>query len=360
MKICITDATFKHSLGLARYLKEYDSTLKLIGITEFKPKTYSLYKRQYDHLEIGPLSDILKKIEHDLVIPVGNKSVELISRLQQHKAILPKKEMIDLAISKRLTAELAENLGIPVPKTYQIMHIEDISNLQLTFPCIVKGALEAGKNLISYPKNKKELHNAVTNFINDPSQQQTMPIIQEYVPGVGLGFFAFYQKGILKRFYMHQRIRELPITGGSSTAAKTIFHPKGFEYGKMLLDKLEWHGPAMVEFRYDPLQDKLWLMEINPKFWGSTELGLAAGVNFGEFLLRTIKGESLQQNLSVDSYKRMQFFWPVDGDITALIKKGNYQGFVEYLKGGYSTNLSTYGFGLSLAGLIKTLKQALS
>ena len=45
----------------------------------------------------------------------------------------------------------------------------------------------------------------------------------------------------------------------------------------------------MVEFKLDEQTQEVKLMEINPKFWGSLELGLAAGVNFGELLVRTAR-----------------------------------------------------------------------
>ena len=57
-------------------------------------------------------------------------------------------------------------------------------------------------------------------------------LIQEYIQGSGFGFFAIYENGNLKEFFMHKRIRENPITGGSSVCAKSIYEPKLFRYGK--------------------------------------------------------------------------------------------------------------------------------
>ena len=281
--------------------------------------------------------------------------------MKSHNAILPGPQSIDLAMDKIKTLSLADSLGIPIPKTVQLKKMSDLENLDLPFPCVVKGVLEAGKNMIAYPKNKNELMTAVRSIQNDPSQNHHLPIIQEYVPGVGLGFFGFYQKGRLKRFYMHQRVREFPITGGASTAAKSIYHHEGFGYGKRLLDHLQWHGPAMVEFKFNPATGRLALMEINPKFWGSTELGLAAGINFGELLVRSIKSEDIEENLSTDSYKKIKFLWPCDGDWAAIIQGRNWLGFCDYIKGGYRTNLFSNGFLLNmfrLATSIKSLKKA--
>ena len=42
----------------------------------------------------------------------------------------------------------------------------------------------------------------------------------------------------------------------------------------------------MVEFKHQQSPDRLVLMEINPKFWGSVELALEAGVDFASDLVR--------------------------------------------------------------------------
>jgi protein-tyrosine-phosphatase len=52
-----------------------------------------------------------------------------------------------------------------------------------------------------------------------------------------------------------------------------------------MMRDLQWHGVAMVEFRYDRQHDTYWFMEINPRFWGSLPLAIAAGVDFPKALL---------------------------------------------------------------------------
>ena len=50
--------------------------------------------------------------------------------------------------------------------------------------------------------------------------------MQEYINGYGVGFFAIYDNGNLKDFFMHKRIRENPPSGGSSVFAESIFDEK--------------------------------------------------------------------------------------------------------------------------------------
>jgi protein-tyrosine-phosphatase len=79
----------------------------------------------------------------------------------------------------------------------------------------------------------------------------------------------------------HERIHEVPLTGGGSSYRRTIAPPAGpFEDAQKLTRALKLHGVAMVEFRFDPTSGRHWLMEINMRFWGSLHLGAFAGADF--------------------------------------------------------------------------------
>jgi protein-tyrosine-phosphatase len=58
-----------------------------------------------------------------------------------------------------------------------------------------------------------------------------------------------------------------------------------------LLRALNWHGVAMVEFKMDAM-DQHWLMEINPRLWGSLALSIDAGVDFPRGLWQIARGET--------------------------------------------------------------------
>ena len=68
---------------------------------------------------------------------------------------------------------------------------------------------------------------------------------------------------------MHQRIREYPITGGSSTCAKSVYCDELKRIGLKILKELHWHGVAMVEFKKRTCNGTYVLMESNPNFSGS-------------------------------------------------------------------------------------------
>ena len=120
---------------------------------------------------------------------------------------------------------------------------------------------------------------------------------------------------------MHERVRELPVSGGISTSARSYYERKLLEEGKRVLDNLNWHGPAMVEYKREQDTGEFKLIEINPKFWGSLELCLSAGMNFPLHLCDIASGKVLEY--SEDYNRKRLFIWLVadNGELYRILQK---------------------------------------
>ncbi len=282
-KILITDGGYSHTLSIIRSLESRGHTIDCIGhplcLSSFSRSLnqcaykQSLFKQQY----INDFLSFLEKNKYDFLIPIGADSVNLINKNRKE---IKKKVIINLApyksinicLEKPRLLALAKKIGIFTPKNYKMQELYKISNTKKVF--VVKAISELSNNKVLYLTKKQILD---SSFINNKDF-----LIQDYISGGGLGFFAIYDHGELKSFFMHRRIRENPITGGSSVCAESIFNQKLYEYGKKLLDELHWHGVAMVEFKEDRHNKNLFLMEVNPKFWASHDLAIESGINFAE------------------------------------------------------------------------------
>lgn len=105
-------------------------------------------------------------------------------------------------------------------------------------------------------------------------------LIQSYVPGRGVGVFLLRWDGKTKLRMMHERLHEMPHTGGASSLRKTVMLPEILADAERKLAYIGWQGVAMVEYRYDRATGQFWLMEMNLRFWGSLHLALQADVDF--------------------------------------------------------------------------------
>jgi len=330
MNVAVTDPDYKHSLGIVRALGK-------IGIKPFllTHKTGSLCSySKYSSKEIiippnytkKELIETLKKYNIELIILVGTNSFRKIVpwkdelKKQGINIISVDINTLNIALSKKETYFLAKKIGVPVPKTFFISKFDDLNSVEnsISYPCVIKGVYEAGRNIVDYVYSKKELKEKYLKICKKYNFQEgkNLPMIQEYIKGFGCGFFAVYNNGECLLTFQHKRIREWPVTGGASTCAESFKHNLVEKYGKMLLDELKWHGVAMVEFKMTKEGIPI-LMEINPKFWGSLDLALEAGVNFPKALIDIHLGKKIKYN---SSYKYpFRYHWPLHGDILHAI-----------------------------------------
>ena len=178
---------------------------------------------------------------------------------------------------------------MPAPRTAVIRSPDELAHCTIDCPCVVKPVCEVEMKGVFYVRDDAERMRRVGQLLARSSSPSSLPghgvLVQEYISGFGVGFFALFDHGQPKRVFMHRRLREMPISGGASTAACAYYDETLKEYGLRILSALQWHGVAMVEFKRQQSPDRLVLMEINPKFWGSVELALEAGVDFASDLV---------------------------------------------------------------------------
>jgi len=225
------------------------------------------------------------------------------------RIVLAEPATIEKAADKLYMAELAQSVGVPAPQT--MLASEALGGTKdLLFPVVIKPQKEyPGRPPVRYAANPVELRDILSRAPRAEPWADGDLLIQEFIPGVGCGFFALYQRGICRRVFMHRRVREYPASGGVSTCAESFYDAKLEIHGRRILDALDWHGVAMVEFRRDNRDGNYKLIEVNPKFWGSLDLALAAGAHFPHDLCRMATGESLA---FTDRYRRnLRFHWPL-------------------------------------------------
>lgn len=123
----------------------------------------------------------------------------------------------------------------------------------------------------------KDAHEALTQ-VRALGSQFTKILVQGFVPGKGIGYFANRMHGKIITEFMHERIHEVPHTGGASSFRRSTWNKIVREDAIQRLADMDWTGPAMVEYRVDG--DRIYLMEMNGRFWGSLHLALYAGADF--------------------------------------------------------------------------------
>ena len=226
-----------------------------------------------------------------LVMPMTERSTLPLSRerdrLGEARLVLPPHDTVLRAFDKGCTTRLAASLGLEVPRTWALAssaamrdRLDDIS-----YPVVLKprsseevepdGRVRATGGPL-YARNPREFAAAWATI----TRRCRSVLVQEFVDGDGVGFFALMRHGEPRAEFAHRRLRDVRPTG-SGSALRVSVRAQGLvrEQGVALLRALSWHGVAMVEFRIRPDGQPVFL-EVNGRFWNSLALAIYSGVDF--------------------------------------------------------------------------------
>lgn len=250
------------------------------------------------------LYEELKREQHSILIPMTDVTTRLVAQVRASieplvNVPIPAEDAIHRSQDKGYVIELAQELGIPCPRTVSLDNGGDPAELAraMHFPVVVKPRFShffrSGHWLsgpVVYARTPEEL----TFKFSESDRQIPRPLIQEKLTGEGRGVFLLIWNGELKAAFCHRRVREKPPSGGVSVYRESIpLDELLVEKSLALLKELDWQGVAMVEFKIDRQDGLAKLMEVNGRFWGSLQLAIDAGMNFPLLLYRLARGENV-------------------------------------------------------------------
>lgn len=230
----------------------------------------------------------------DLVIPVTDWTLGPLSAERERfagvcKIAMPSHAAVEFASDKFRTIELAQELGIGVPKTHLIRSLDDLSACEkVGFPSVVKDRFSVrwieGKAVfgsVAYAYSPDELKTRVADRLGKAGDV----LIQEFVAGQGIGFSCFVAGGKTYTPFQWLRVREVDPRGSASSARKSISLDDGLvSQSQQLIARMGFEGIAMVEYKRTP-DGRLVLMEINGRPWGSIGLPFATGIDYPRYLI---------------------------------------------------------------------------
>lgn len=247
----------------------------------------------------------LKKEPQDVLLPVHSADTIILAKNQKliekltHFPFHTYEQMV-LLNDKAELARIAEELDIPHPRTWipeGLEQIKQISN-EIRYPAVIKlrnRTSSLGQSYVSHPDDLYQVYrDTIQTFSLQPHEY---PIIQEFVSGVGYGVSLLFNHGDLRARFTHKRIREFPSSGGPSTCRISTKNPVMENYAIRLLSHFSWHGLAMVEFKLTP-EGVPFLLEVNPRIWGSINQAVQSGVDFPYLLYQMAVGGDVKPVLS--------------------------------------------------------------
>ena len=227
-------------------------------------------KKWTDHDVIDHLMQEIKKNKINIILPFIDTSIPILSKLRKkldlffplsHDTLLA-----NLYNKKKAHIIFTKLQNINVPK------------LKSTAPLICKPIYGYASKNICICQNEHDLkqfkrNNKCSDFI-----------FQEFINGDEYSIDAY----INKKNYINcivPRKRNV-VLGGEITEGITVNDPDIIETSKYIITQLKLIGPITIQMIRSKLDNKLYIIEINPRFGGGAPLSIKAGANIPLYLLK--------------------------------------------------------------------------
>ena len=233
---------------------------------------------------------------------------------------LPDSRTYELVEDKLDCIELAQKNACDTPRTFKISQYDELEQFKnnVDWPLVIKPRISNGSKGVCKVNSYEQLVAAFRNLIelyNLPGHR--WPVIQQYLPGKIAWASVLYQNGkcVAVSSCRPFRHKELDVEG-NATLRETGDFENLINKSVSLLDKLNWHGIAQVEF----IQDKdgnFLLTEINARPWGSIVVPVFSGVDM-PYLWYLIALDKLGPEY-VEESRKVRCRWII-GDCIGLIE----------------------------------------
>jgi D-aspartate ligase len=227
-----------------------------------------------------------------VLYPTRDETVMAFSRHRERLAeffrvTTPEWESTRHVWDKYNTYKLAEQIGIPSPRTWNVHSKEELPALYPRLPLAIKPAIKenffyatgAKAWRAETPEQLNELFDAAAHNI-----RMSEIMIQEIIPGDGncqLSYCAFFRNGAAHSTLTARRLRQHPREfGRAATYVETADLPEIEELSQRFLRAINFYGLVEVEFKQDPRDGRYKLLDVNARVWGFHGLGQVAGVDF--------------------------------------------------------------------------------
>jgi D-aspartate ligase len=242
-----------------------------------------------------------------MLIPGADPEVRLVAVAHERLSslftvMLPDWEHLRWACDKALAYQRATDLGLGVPRVYERALFADPELAGLQFPLVLKPSMRLHMNRFTAERgwrvdNRDSFRERYKLACELVGAEQV--IAQQLIPGDGenqLSYAGLWSRGEPVISFTARRLRQYPVEFGStSTYVATAHLPQVSAAAETFLRSIRHHGLIEMEFKRDPRDGVLKLLDLNPRPWNWLGLAAAAGIDFGAAISATAANQPVPQ-----------------------------------------------------------------
>jgi predicted ATP-grasp superfamily ATP-dependent carboligase len=289
--VLIPDGESNYAISVVRCLAE-GKNIKTIVLSTDKnaPARFSRFTSRFIYNSNGEsneekltaIIDAIKETNADILLPVDVETIHLVAehkeKLSNLIAIAPVPEInsFDIADDKWLLSLWLKENNIAHPSTRLFKSTDDLDDAlsSMSFPIIIKPRNGSGGKGIKIFQNNEELQ----SWYNEYDHTEDL-IIQSYIKGYDIDCSVVCSEGKILAHTIQKGLKytvDYPWPYG----IEFLENDEIFQIVKEVVEKFNWSGVIHIDLRYDEVEKKAKLIEMNPRFWASVTASLFAGVNF--------------------------------------------------------------------------------
>lgn len=277
-----------------------------------------------------------------VLFPTRDETVAALARhrprlLEYFRVPTPDWNATQWVWDKRNTYCRARELGIPIPPTWYLKHVDELDQVDAEPPYVLKPAI---KEHFVYNTKAKAWRANDRRELREMFQRAAALVgpgemmVQGMIPGDGrqqFAFCAFYKDGCALGSMMTRRTRQHPPEfGRSSTYVETVNAPQLQVLSERFLNSINYYGLVELEYKLDLRDGEYKLLDVNGRTWGYHTLGFGAGVDFPFLLYADQIGKSIEPCCARVGIKWMRLLTDLPTGILEITHRR--QELWEYLK----------------------------
>ena len=337
--VIVTDVRYRTATAVIRPLSKAGYAVWAVQTRAESPKPPATFSSRYVNQKIhldGSVKEAdyaarllevcqtaAKDGERPVLFPIGADTLAMLSaHAEQFRAVcdflVAPPEILARANDKRTVAAVAREIGVPVPQEF------DPDGELPPLPVVIKPRCGEKLGLHAEQRYRKAFSaEEYTAAMEKMRAYDPQPIVQTLIAGDGMGVCVVMDESHRPvSAICHRRLREYPISGGPSTCCISVFDRAKLDYAVKLLQALEFVGIAMVEFKGN------FVLEINPRIWGSYPLTDACGSRFAENYVRAAAGEVFESpDTDYQRGRRMRFVLNDTLAMLSYLRHGEFKKF---------------------------------
>ncbi len=255
------------------------------------------------HVYASPFLDEARFVEDLLMIIDKEKIDVLIPVLEEtyfvarHRAVLAPHVRIFMAeyeklISlhdKRSLKTIADRLGVSMPMTVELDGALALGfPPDFHFPAVLKPKQGGG----GWSVMEIDGQSALQRMAEQSGFLPERYLVQEKIEGPVAGVAMLYRDGVLVASDSYWTVQTYPHPYGQPTVRVSRDFPEATAALKTILDDLRWTGPCQADFLHDEARRQSFLIDVNPRFWGSVGQSIARGIDFPYYYYKCAMGEN--------------------------------------------------------------------